>query len=269
METFSASKILLHTKSTLDHLCVLEETTSTNDTVFDVVQASDSNVSVALARYQSKGRGRQGKVWESPKGGIYLSLALKPKLAQKYWPALSYACVLAVLEVLSSYSDKLRIKWPNDLVFNDCGEIKKVSGILLESHRKFGQALLICGVGINLEAQSFRQNNPNALAPISLEEISEHPRYDDVNVLVARLIDTLVSYIDKQSFSEEEFSSLYHKYNTYLIWKDEAVVLRNNVGEEVASGLLRGLNSSGALELYDGKQTLQIHAGTLSLRKKG
>lgn len=106
---------------------------------------------VLIARQQTAGRGRQGRVWQSPPGaGLWMSLrwqfdqAMTPVLGQ-----LSVATAICVIEQLRELCghDKVEAKWPNDLV----AEQAKLGGLLLESTTQTdGQHALVIGLGLNV-----------------------------------------------------------------------------------------------------------------------
>lgn len=98
-----------------------------------------------LARSQTKGRGRHGRVWQSDAGNFYLSFILRPNCTPQEVGQISLLTGLAVAQVLEGLiggMGDIRLKWPNDVQVNG----RKISGILIERE---GQALLV-GVGINI-----------------------------------------------------------------------------------------------------------------------
>ncbi|MGQ9701103.1 MAG: biotin--[acetyl-CoA-carboxylase] ligase [bacterium] len=112
---------------------------------------------VVFAEMQTEGRGRLGRKWYSPEGGIYMSVILfadKPLLI----PILAG---VAICETFNSYDILLGIKWPNDLLLND----KKVAGVLIEviDNR------VILGLGINLNITEFPDDLKNSATSIFLE----------------------------------------------------------------------------------------------------
>jgi len=85
---------------------------------------------IVIAETRTSGRGRLGRRWESPKGGIWLSMLLKPKLRLKETVKIS---LLAAVAVAKTIREKFRlvaeVKWPNDVLIG----WKKVCGILSEA----------------------------------------------------------------------------------------------------------------------------------------
>ncbi len=122
----------------------IESTASTNDDVKQAALLGGPEGLVIRAETQRAGRGRRGRVWESPEGNLYASVLLRPPFPPRDYGKVSFAAVLAVGEALDSYlpPQAIRLKWPNDVLVDG----KKISGILLESI----EGGLVVGIGINI-----------------------------------------------------------------------------------------------------------------------
>lgn len=103
------------------------------------------------AREQSAGRGRQGRVWSSPRGNLSASLLIARDEAPGELATLSFTASLAVADLLAHFAPgaEVSLKWPNDALLNG----KKAAGILLENFGAGGgrKANLAIGVGVNLK----------------------------------------------------------------------------------------------------------------------
>jgi BirA family biotin operon repressor/biotin-[acetyl-CoA-carboxylase] ligase len=101
-----------------------------------------------IAERQKAGRGRLGRNWHSPQGGVYLSVLLKPKIHPSKISCLPLMGGLIVAETLRSlYGIKAELKWPNDVVYME----KKISGILFEASVEQDIVhYVILGIGVNL-----------------------------------------------------------------------------------------------------------------------
>ena len=122
---------------------------STNRIIKDALAQGSGEGLCAVALKQSGGYGRQGRLWESPLGGLYTSFALTPShhgVSFDKLPLVSLVMSIALRRALSKWCDasKLTIKWPNDLLF-DGG---KIAGISLEAI----SGGVCVGVGINVFA---------------------------------------------------------------------------------------------------------------------
>lgn len=117
------------------------------DAVHDLAAQDAPAGTLVLAVEQTAGRGRDGRTWRSPPGGVWLGLLLRPEGG-----ALGSTPIRAGLAVADVLDDLLgrplaRLKWPNDVLLLD----RKVAGILCET-RWHGPTLrwLAMGVGVNL-----------------------------------------------------------------------------------------------------------------------
>lgn len=128
---------------------LLEETDSTNRVLKELARAGAPAGTAIVARRQTDGRGRTGKIFYSPEGGLYLSLLLRPDPSPVKSPSLTAAAAVAVCRTLEKHGiSGARIKWVNDIFLGD----RKVCGILAESALASdgSPAWVVLGVGLNL-----------------------------------------------------------------------------------------------------------------------
>ncbi len=130
-------------------LVVHDEIGSTNDEAVACARAGDPGKLWIVARAQTRGRGRQGRQWTSPPGNLYTSLLLLDAVPPPQAPELGFVVGIALaraLRFLMAGDPRLRIKWPNDILF----EGAKLAGILLESVRLAdGRLACVIGIGVN------------------------------------------------------------------------------------------------------------------------
>lgn len=137
-------------------LLITETTESTND---DAKLLANENLlghgAVLLARTQSGGKGRLGRQWASPRGGVFMSVILQPEVPPERVPGLSLAVGYSVACALRDGFDlDAKIKWPNDVLVGG----RKLCGILCEMKAEEGHInYVIAGIGVNanLRAESF------------------------------------------------------------------------------------------------------------------
>ncbi|MCL1909903.1 MAG: biotin--[acetyl-CoA-carboxylase] ligase [Kiritimatiellaeota bacterium] len=101
-----------------------------------------------MADEQSAGRGRLGRAWSSPAGtGLYASVILRPRIAPENVPSLTLLAGVAAAEAIHDTARvPARIKWPNDILING----KKVAGLLCEAQFIGDNAIVIAGLGVNV-----------------------------------------------------------------------------------------------------------------------
>ena len=123
---------------------------STMDEAFQLALAGAAEGTVVVAEAQTKGRGRLGRHWTSPRSrGIYFSLILRPRIPPSLTPMLTLAAAVALSEAVAKVVPAVdpRIKWPNDILVSG----KKLCGILTELRAEIDRVeYVIVGVGINV-----------------------------------------------------------------------------------------------------------------------
>ena len=116
----------------------------------------NENGTVILADEQYDGKGRGNKKWISPKGGLWMSLIIKPRIELDKINILSLIAAISVCEAINeTYNLKTQIKWPNDIVINN----KKIAGILIDS--SIGDSnieYVVIGIGINIVVDIIKIN---------------------------------------------------------------------------------------------------------------
>lgn len=124
-----------------------KEVSSTNCTAKDLAIKNALNGTLVISEIQNSGKGRLGRVWTSPKGGIWASLILRPNIEPIHAPKITLIAAAAEAITLEAYNLKPEIKWPNDLLLNN----KKFSGILTEMSCDMDRInYIILGFGINV-----------------------------------------------------------------------------------------------------------------------
>ena len=116
---------------------------STNDTLKELLDADVPEGLVVWADRQAAGKGRHGRAWASPPGGLYLSILLRPK--EIHAPVLGLLAGMPLIKTLRHFGVFATLKWPNDAIFQD----RKLAGILSEGVYRGDAYHVVLGVGIN------------------------------------------------------------------------------------------------------------------------
>ncbi len=160
---------------------------------------------VVIARELTGGRGRMGRTWYSPPGGLYLALLIAPEALPQRFGLYPLAAGVAACATLRHYLPQARLKWVNDV--HVAG--RKLCGLLAESYHsaRFRQEYLLLGVGLNANITSFPAELDGLATSLALELGGEV----DLDRLGARLIHQLGLYLGlihhhDQRLLEEEFS---------------------------------------------------------------
>jgi len=128
--------------------------TSTQDKAKKFARKGLAEGTVIIAETQTQGKGRLGRRWVSPKGGIWLSVILRPEITPMEVPKITVIGSLAVAKAIAELTRReVNLKWPNDILIRTLPgiEFKKVCGILTEMVSEVSQVnYVITGLGINV-----------------------------------------------------------------------------------------------------------------------
>lgn len=216
-------------------ILVFDSTGSTSDVIArHAARARDGLV--VFAETQTRGRGRQGRSWASPRGkGLWFSILLRPPGGVAQAQRLTVLASVAVARVLRKESGvDARIKWPNDIV---CGA-RKLGGILTE----YRDAVAILGIGIdvNLAAEDF----PADLREVATSLMIETGEVQDRNRLAGRLL----AELDRcYGMIDNEFESIIRDWASLSVTLGKQVEIRQ--GDRTWRGLAQALDSAGRLVL--------------------
>jgi BirA family transcriptional regulator, biotin operon repressor / biotin---[acetyl-CoA-carboxylase] ligase len=212
---------------------------STNNYAMQQVQKGTAMHGDAYFAFeQTAGKGQFNKQWLTAKGeNIILSLVLDTKkllISQQF--ILNMAAALSAMELFNKYTtEKVKIKWPNDIYCND----RKAAGILIENiirGKKWQFAIL--GFGLNINQTDFSYTLKN---PVSLKQITGR------NYNVVELAKELCTLFEKnfgQLLAGNE-NLILNNYNGSLYKYNEIAEFKK--GATVFSGLVKGVNNYGKL----------------------
>lgn len=194
-------------------LQIFDSVPSTSQTLWSLLEQGVGAGSVVIATQQTAGRGQWGRQWISAGGGLYLSVAISPKIAANNSYQLTFASAWGIAAQLRKCGVSVGIKWPNDLVLND----RKLGGILTETKVHKGQitqAVIGVGInwanpvpetGINLESWQASQNSKpisclemlTCAVLLGIESGIECLFEEGVNILLSRYLDLLSNMGDR------------------------------------------------------------------------
>jgi BirA family biotin operon repressor/biotin-[acetyl-CoA-carboxylase] ligase len=151
LDALSADKLRAHLDCAIigRDIVVLDETTSTNDSVLERTSPTTPEGLVVFAERQTAGRGQRSNFWESAASkGIWFSILLRPKIDIGESPQLAEWAARTVAETISKEFDlQATVKLPNDVVVAG----KKIAGVLVEMRaQKSAPHIAIVGIGVNV-----------------------------------------------------------------------------------------------------------------------
>jgi BirA family biotin operon repressor/biotin-[acetyl-CoA-carboxylase] ligase len=213
-----------------------EELPSSNDLAKRYGKAGEPEGLVVVAERQTEGRGRMGRGWSSPPGGLYISVLLRPEVPTPQLLRMSvFSSVPVALALEGASGMQVGLKWPNDLQIGG----RKVGGILMESVTVGSKVkFVVLGIGLNVNSSTSEIGVPEAT---SLYE--ETGREIEIEPLLAEIIQRIEEfYMDFVKFKvpEDEYAAR----STVLKRRVEATV-----GKEMFVGKALYIGEDGALVL--------------------
>jgi BirA family biotin operon repressor/biotin-[acetyl-CoA-carboxylase] ligase len=222
---------------------------STNERARELAEEGWPEGSLVISEVQETGKGRIGRNWVSPKGGIWMSLVLRPELRPGDAPVLTLAGGVAVTQALSELGVQATLKWPNDVLVHE----KKVCGILSEMSGEMERVHYIV-VGFGLNANFPLEDLPEDIRTRSTTLLEERGKAIDRKGLVAGIM--------------KRFEDIYMQPTAAIIekWKWASSTIGRMVQVVTTKGFVKGmakdLDGTGALIVRDGAgQEITVYSG--------
>ncbi|MCT7995315.1 biotin--[acetyl-CoA-carboxylase] ligase [Laspinema olomoucense] len=213
---------------------ILEQVSSTNETLWTLLAAGAPPGTVVIATRQTEGKGQRGRQWESSPGGLYLSLALTPNLNARDALLLTLCSAWGLATTLRAYNIPVSLKWPNDLIL----EGYKLGGILTETKIHQGQITkAVVGVGINW-------SNPVPETGINLQTFlgdRPDPGITSLEMLAALTLWAVAS--GYQTFNEKGVGTLLPSYQNLMVGIGQPLAV------EGSAGIVLGVSNTGELRV--------------------
>lgn len=245
------------TAELLTQLQVFDQVDSTNARLLAALETGGGHGEVMLAEQQTAGRGRRGRVWESPfASGVSISIGWQFSGGVQLLEGLSLAVGVALARALARFEvPDVRLKWPNDVWCRG----RKLAGVLLElSGDLTDRCAVVIGIGLNMRLP--------AAAAAAIDQpwidLAEVRPGISRNALVAAMLDELLPML--AAYPQAGFAG----------WQKEWLALDQFAGAEVClqsaqqrwCGTERGVDGSGALLLEIDGERKAFHGGEVSLR---
>ena len=247
----------IHTKWAGKTVHFARETDSTNLWIKRLAKEGAPEGTLALAEFQSAGRGRLGRSWEVPEGtSVMMSILLRPKFEPQYAPTLTLVMGMAVAKAVKKLGFDVSIKWPNDVVVSH----KKICGILTEMGVRDGKIdYAVIGVGINVNIREFPEEMADKATSLYLESSKEFDR----SQIPGLVMEAFEEYYEKFA-ATCDLSGLKEEYESILANYNQPVRV---LAKEPYEGVARGITDGGELlvEKTDGT-IVAVSAGEVSVR---
>lgn len=236
-----------------------EQVGSTQDVAAKLAGAGADHGTVVIAETQGAGRGRMGRRWHSPaRANLYTTIILRPKIPIAEVATISLVAGVAAAEALETVAAGIvALKWPNDVWLSG----KKAGGIISEAVSDADQRLacVLLGIGLNLN--------------LAADQIPDDLRDRATSVLIATgkrcdrpaVAAALFSNLDCRygEFETTGFDSIRTAWERYSALNGKRVTVVS--GDTREGGIVKGIDSDGALILDTGAALKRILAGDVSL----
>ncbi|MCV0430266.1 biotin--[acetyl-CoA-carboxylase] ligase [Nitrosopumilus sp.] len=232
---------------------------STQNQALKMTEEPNINGAVIVAAKQTGGRGRDGRKWMSPKGGIWISIILKPEFDISITTLFPIASSLALsIAIEKTFSIKPELKWPNDLTIKG----KKVAGMLvdvsLESNRIEN---LVLGVGINFDVnvkqiEKSLKGTANFYGIASLSDQNQ-------KVKPIQLVQTFLVELEKiyKNLNSKKIKEIINE------WTIRSSTIGKNVELNTINGKIKGkaikIDEDGSLILSENNKNYKVIAGDI------
>jgi len=236
-----------------------ETVASTNVEVWRLLEQGAAEGVVAIAQQQQSGRGQRGRTWQSPCGGLYLSLGMTPHLPSQDAVRLTLGCAWGIAAALRQRRIPVGIKWLNDLVL----EGKKLGGILTETRMQQGRIhQAVVGIGMNW-------SNPVPDVGINLATwVQSQPQPTVSSLEELGAIALQGAFAGYQMAKQGHSAELVACYESVFVNRGQTVNLQTSSLKEEGTGKVLGITADGALRVqYPADATTEIYLqpGTIQL----
>lgn len=234
----------------------LAETGSTNEDALALGRTAVAGPSWIVADRQVAGRGRQGRLWQSPVGNLYATLLVPVDAPVSVLPQLSHVAAVALVAALEDCvgaQPGLRIKWPNDVLLDGA----KLAGILVEGTRTAaGQQVCALGFGVNCA------NFPEALPYRATSLATVFGETTPPEALFARLrlrVQAAFAAWD----DGRGYAAIRERWLAHALPLDTALVVRG--ARDPIHGRFQGIDDKGRLLLMGPHGPVTVEAGDVTL----
>ncbi len=227
--------------------------TSTNDAAQELAEGGADEGTVVVAGRQTVGRGRLGRGWESPAGGAYVSVVLRPPVPPVDAGPLSLVVGLGIAHGLEMLGARPKLKWPNDVWLGD----GKVAGVLLEMNAESDRVTwVVAGFGLNVVRR-------DAVPPAASFVRDVVPGATVPGAAAAALDGVAEAY---GVWLDAGFGAHVEAYNERDMLAGRRVVVSDASGAVRARGIARGVDLEGRLLVESHAGVEAVSAGEVTLR---
>ena len=235
-----------------------KETDSTNEWCKRMSKEHAEHGTLAVAEFQSAGKGRLGRKWTAPEGSsVMMSILLKPEFEPQYASMLTLVMGLSVAQAVCELGVEVSIKWPNDVVVSH----KKICGILTEMGVQDGKIReVVIGVGLNVNLKEIQDELKDKATSLYLETGKTYDR----NRLIGLVMEKFE--INYEKFVQTcDLSMMLDDYNMLLANKSQPVRVLDKISPY--EGVALEIDKDGALLVrVQSGEIRKVCSGEVSVR---
>ena len=232
---------------------------STNTKARELAEQGAPEGTLVVAEYQTRGKGRMSRPWESPAGqNLLFSIILRPTLPpQQTFNLILLVSVALCRSIQMETNLELKIKWPNDLYCRG----KKLAGILAEFAAESDRLnYVIIGVGLNV-------NWSPAALPEDAQPATSILRETGIRASRLEIMVSFLAGMERlyRQAQREGYHFIKQAWEHYSLIKNRPVKVMN--GKETWSGIAQGIDPQGALMvILDSGEKKRFLTGDVHLR---
>ncbi|HJM79981.1 MAG TPA: biotin--[acetyl-CoA-carboxylase] ligase [Nitrosopumilus sp.] len=249
----------LQTKTLGQQAYYFESVDSTQSQALKMAKESENEGTIIIAEKQTLGRGRSGRKWISPKGGLWFSIILHPKFNISNMTLFPIASSLALSNAIKKTCKiSTELKWPNDLTIKG----KKLAGMLVDASFESNKIEnLILGVGINFdvdvqEIEKSLKKTSNYYGITSLNQ--QKNKIKPIELIQSFLIELEKIY---EELNNNEIKKIISK------WTQRSSTIGKKIEINTDKGKIKGhaikIDSDGGLIIKNNEKTTKIFAGDI------
>ena len=249
----------LKTKTIGQQAFYFDSTDSTQNQALKMAEEPENNGAIIVAEKQTGGRGRSGRKWVSPKGGIWFSIILHPRFDISITTLFPIASALALSIALEkTFKISPELKWPNDITIKG----KKLAGMLVDvslESNKIENMVLGVGINFDVDVKQIEKNlkgTPNFYGVASLN-------YFKADIRPVELVQSFLVEMEKI------YKLLDAKQTRKIIseWTKRSSTIGKNVKLNTVDGEIKGkairIDDDGALVVSHNKNANRVIAGDI------
>ncbi len=223
-------------------IMLFKELDSTQEYALSLPISKSIHGTIVMAIKQIMGKGRIGRTWISPEGGLWMSIIFRPDFDVDNIIFIQFIGALAVVNALKEITKiDCKLKWPNDVLINE----KKVCGILVDVNLENEIKNIVMGIGLNANIDSSSINNLLIGSSTKATTLRQEVGTDiDLVYLIKSILEKIEYYYDNL-LAKNKTSEIIHR------WKEKSNMFGKKVvvyyGNERIMGEVTDIDQSGAL----------------------